>query len=185
MIKTEMHIHDTISHLSSQSAVVIRMLALYWVSKCWFREVPDLLRWLIILASEDIGRLIEGAPKCHSSRSAFEFIGMPEGFIQLLKQVLYCPRLRTQIRQWQSLKRSIKSKRGRWRNTTFWWIPPGCNRPRHGSGYQFHIFPGRALCSQQFLLIQSWRFLWAYDEGNGKRKQRKLARLKRFDTKIG
>jgi hypothetical protein len=35
------------------------------------------------------------------------------------------------------------------------------------------------------LLIQSWRFLWAYDEGNGKRKQRKLARLKRFDTKIG
>ncbi len=67
--------------------------ALYWVSKMLLSgEDPHfILRRLIILACEDIGMADPRALQvCVSAASAFDYVGMPEGYYPIAEAVLYC-----------------------------------------------------------------------------------------------
>ncbi len=67
--------------------------ALYWVSKMLLAgEDPHfILRRLIILACEDIGMADPRALQvCTAAASAFDYVGMPEGYYPIAEAVLYC-----------------------------------------------------------------------------------------------
>ncbi|NMB94863.1 MAG: AAA family ATPase [Flexilinea flocculi] len=166
--------------------------ALYWVSKMLIAgEDPRfILRRLIILASEDIGLADPRALQiATAAASAFEFIGMPEGYYPIAEAVLYlstAPKSNSTMAIFKAINQIKEEGVGE--------IPihlmdssRDAKGLGHGSGYQYpHNFPEHYVPQQYLPDSVHGGFYEPTEEGYEKEIKERLARLKKISTqKIG
>ena len=185
--KGDMH-YDTISAFIKSVRGSDPDAALYWGSKMLLAgEDPRfILRRLIILASEDIGLADPNALQvATAAASAFEFIGLPEGFYPIAEAILYlatAPKSNSAGAIFAAMEQINKEGTGP--------VPMhlmDSNRDAaglgHGQGYLYpHNFPNHYIKQQYLPAGVEGKFYTPTDQGYEKKIKEWMDLLRRSDS---